>query len=181
MGVNGTRALVPIHESRHYIRFASPINFFFFFNISEQQLCSFSFLCASQFSFFEIYSINGKYRGGGFLTLRNQFPKSVSARKGIRKRAKEKSFILLLDVRLREIIIDRGPVDSGAEFPNNAAFVFPRRRGPRINSNFHLFSSLFRPYRLSCPPFSTFAFETKRNSNDLSRDRGNNTRISIYI
>lgn len=46
--------------------------------------------------------------------------------------------ILSLDVRLREIIIDRGP---GAEFPNNAAFVFPRRRGPRINSNFHLTSS----------------------------------------
>lgn len=89
MGVNGTRALVPIHESRHYIRFASPINFFFFFNISEQQLCSFSFLCASQFSFFEIYSINGKYGGGGFLTLRNRFPKSVSARKGIREQKKK--------------------------------------------------------------------------------------------
>lgn len=159
-----------------------PLIFFFFFNISEQQLCSFSFLCASQFSsFFEIYSINGKYGGGGGIF---NFEESISKkcfRSKRYSRAKEKSFILLLDVRLREIIIDRGPVDSGAEFPNNAAFVFPRRRGPRINSNFHLFSSLFRPYRLSCPPFSTFAFETKRNSNDLSRDRGNNTRISIYI
>lgn len=156
-----------------------PLIFFFFQHLWTTTLLLLFSLRFSIFLFlrnlFDKWKIRG---GGGFLTLRNRFPKSVSARKGIRKRAKEKSFILLLDVRLREIIIDRGP---GAEFPNNAAFVFPRRRGPRINSNFHLFSSLFRPYRLSCPPFSTFAFETKRNSNDLSRDRGNNTRISIYI
>lgn len=154
-----------------------PLIFFFFQHLWTTTLL---LLFSLRFSIFFLRNLFDKWKiqGGGFLTLRNQFPKSVSARKGIRKRAKEKSFILLLDVRLREIIIDRGP---GAEFPNNAAFVFPRRRGPRINSNFHLFSSLFRPYRLSCPPFSTFAFETKRNSNDLSRDRGNNTRISIYI
>lgn len=156
-----------------------PLIFFFFQHLWTTTLLLLFSLRFSIFFFlrnlFDKWKIRG---GGGFLTLRNRFPKSVSARKGIRKRAKEKSFILLLDVRLREIIIDRGP---GAEFPNNAAFVFPRRRGPRINSNFHLFSSLFRPYRLSCPPFSTFAFETKRNSNDLNRDRGNNTRISIYI
>lgn len=156
-----------------------PLIFFFFQHLWTTTLLLLFSLRFSIFFFlrnlFDKWKIQGR---GEFLTLRNRFPKSVSARKGIRKRAKEKSFILLLDVRLREIIIDRGP---GAEFPNNAAFVFPRRRGPRINSNFHLFSSLFRPYRLSCPPFSTFAFETKRNSNDLSRDRGNNTRISIYI
>lgn len=156
-----------------------PLIFFFFQHLWTTTLLLLFSLRFSIFFFlrnlFDKWKIQGR---GEFLTLRNRFPKSVSARKGIRKRAKEKSFILLLDVRLREIIIDRGP---GAEFPNNAAFVFPRRRGPRINSNFHLFSSLFRPYRLSCPPFSTFAFETKRNSNDLNRDRGNNTRISIYI
>ena len=70
--------------------------------------------------------------------------------------------ILSLDVRLREIIIDRGP---GAEFPNNAAFVFPRRRGPRINSNFHLSSS----FSLAPPPplclyfFSLCCFKLFRN------------------
>lgn len=158
-----------------------PLIFFFFQHLWTTTLLLLFSLRFSIFLFLRNLFDKWKIRGGGGIF---NFEESISKkcfRSKRYSRAKEKSFILLLDVRLREIIIDRGPVDSGAEFPNNAAFVFPRRRGPRINSNFHLFSSLFRPYRLSCPPFSTFAFETKRNSNDLSRDRGNNTRISIYI
>lgn len=158
-----------------------PLIFFFFQHLWTTTLLLLFSLRFSIFLFlrnlFDKWKIQGR---GGIFNFEESISKKCFRSKRY-SRAKEKSFILLLDVRLREIIIDRGPVDSGAEFPNNAAFVFPRRRGPRINSNFHLFSSLFRPYRLSCPPFSTFAFETKRNSNDLSRDRGNNTRISIYI
>lgn len=153
-----------------------PLIFFFFQHLWTTTLL---LLFSLRFSIFFLRNLFDKWkiRGGGIFNFEESISKKCFRSKRY-SRAKEKSFILLLDVRLREIIIDRGP---GAEFPNNAAFVFPRRRGPRINSNFHLFSSLFRPYRLSCPPFSTFAFETKRNSNDLSRDRGNNTRISIYI
>lgn len=153
-----------------------PLIFFFFQHLWTTTLL---LLFSLRFSIFFLRNLFDKWKiqGGGIFNFEESISKKCFRSKRY-SRAKEKSFILLLDVRLREIIIDRGP---GAEFPNNAAFVFPRRRGPRINSNFHLFSSLFRPYRLSCPPFSTFAFETKRNSNDLSRDRGNNTRISIYI
>lgn len=157
-----------------------PLIFFFFQHLWTTTLLLLFSLRFSIFLFLRNLFDKWKIRGGGIFNFEESISKKCFRSKRY-SRAKEKSFILLLDVRLREIIIDRGPVDSGAEFPNNAAFVFPRRRGPRINSNFHLFSSLFRPYRLSCPPFSTFAFETKRNSNDLSRDRGNNTRISIYI
>lgn len=157
-----------------------PLIFFFFQHLWTTTLLLLFSLRFSIFFFLRNLFDKWKIRGGGIFNFEESISKKCFRSKRY-SRAKEKSFILLLDVRLREIIIDRGPVDSGAEFPNNAAFVFPRRRGPRINSNFHLFSSLFRPYRLSCPPFSTFAFETKRNSNDLSRDRGNNTRISIYI
>lgn len=154
-----------------------PLIFFFFQHLWTTTLLLLFSLRFSIFLFLRNLFDKWKIRGGGIFNFEESISKKCFRSKRY-SRAKEKSFILLLDVRLREIIIDRGP---GAEFPNNAAFVFPRRRGPRINSNFHLFSSLFRPYRLSCPPFSTFAFETKRNSNDLSRDRGNNTRISIYI
>lgn len=154
-----------------------PLIFFFFQHLWTTTLLLLFSLRFSIFLFLRNLFDKWKIQGGGIFNFEESISKKCFRSKRY-SRAKEKSFILLLDVRLREIIIDRGP---GAEFPNNAAFVFPRRRGPRINSNFHLFSSLFRPYRLSCPPFSTFAFETKRNSNDLSRDRGNNTRISIYI
>lgn len=154
-----------------------PLIFFFFQHLWTTTLLLLFSLRFSIFFFLRNLFDKWKIQGGGIFNFEESISKKCFRSKRY-SRAKEKSFILLLDVRLREIIIDRGP---GAEFPNNAAFVFPRRRGPRINSNFHLFSSLFRPYRLSCPPFSTFAFETKRNSNDLSRDRGNNTRISIYI
>lgn len=154
-----------------------PLIFFFFQHLWTTTLLLLFSLRFSIFFFLRNLFDKWKIRGGGIFNFEESISKKCFRSKRY-SRAKEKSFILLLDVRLREIIIDRGP---GAEFPNNAAFVFPRRRGPRINSNFHLFSSLFRPYRLSCPPFSTFAFETKRNSNDLNRDRGNNTRISIYI
>ena len=154
-----------------------PLIFFFFQHLWTTTLLLLFSLRFSIFLFLRNLFDKWKIRGGGIFNFEESISKKCFRSKRY-SRAKEKSFILLLDVRLREIIIDRGP---GAEFPNNAAFVFPRRRGPRINSNFHLFSSLFRPYRLSCPPFSTFAFETKRNSNDLNRDRGNNTRISIYI
>lgn len=157
-----------------------PLIFFFFQHLWTTTLLLLFSLRFSIFFFLRNLFDKWKIQGGGIFNFEESISKKCFRSKRY-SRAKEKSFILLLDVRLREIIIDRGPVDSGAEFPNNAAFVFPRRRGPRINSNFHLFSSLFRPYRLSCPPFSTFAFETKRNSNDLNRDRGNNTRISIYI
>lgn len=154
-----------------------PLIFFFFQHLWTTTLLLLFSLRFSIFFFLRNLFDKWKIQGGGIFNFEESISKKCFRSKRY-SRAKEKSFILLLDVRLREIIIDRGP---GAEFPNNAAFVFPRRRGPRINSNFHLFSSLFRPYRLSCPPFSTFAFETKRNSNDLNRDRGNNTRISIYI
>lgn len=132
MGVNGTRTLVPIHESAIISASRLPL---IFFNISEQ-LCFPSISLKTRYSIFFFRNLFHKQqiRGGDF-NLRNRRidSKSVSALKGTSER--KLYVILLLDVRLREIIIDRGP---GAEFPNNAAFVFPRRRGPRINSNFHL-------------------------------------------
>lgn len=132
MGVNGTRTLVPIHESAIISASRLPL---IFFNISEQ-LCFPSISLKTRYSIFFFRNLFHKQqiRGRDF-NLRNRRidSKSVSALKGTSER--KLYVILLLDVRLREIIIDRGP---GAEFPNNAAFVFPRRRGPRINSNFHL-------------------------------------------